>query len=392
MKPTDLPRRRFLRLAVASALTAPTLVRAAEPIRVGFLGPLSGVLGRVAETNRNCLAIALDEINAAGGLLGRRVELVTEDSQMSVMVSLDKARKMISRDGVSMIIGTVIPFEREAALQAAAQRQVMVIHPNLDEGRCHPQLLTTGQAPNQRIDPVIDWATRNIGKTMIIMASDLGTNRQVLVPQLEAAMKRHGGAVLSVRYVPFGMVDYGPVLQQVRAQAPDMVWHSITDDPLTFFKQYRSFGMKPQLVTDIVHESIAAATRGAAIGTIGVTSYMMSLSNAENRKFLDSYTARYPKSTTLRVGGKVVMMPMGESAYTGARLYAQAVNLAQSTDVARVKTAMQGMTLDAPRGKTQVGAGATHLLSPSFVARVGEDSSLELLSTYDPIAVCCQTS
>jgi ABC-type branched-subunit amino acid transport system substrate-binding protein len=171
-----------------------------------------------------------------------------------------------------------------------------------------------------------------------------------------------------------------------------MVWHSITDDPITFVKQYKSFGMKAQLVTDIIHESIAVATRGASTGIIGVTSYMMSLANAENKRFLDSYTARYPNSTPLRVGGNVVMMPMGESAYTGARLYAQAVKAANSTDVAMIKRAMQGLTVDAPRGKVRVGPGATHLLSPTFVAQVGQDNTFQLLSAFDPIAASCTTS
>lgn len=387
-----LARRDFLRLSAAAAASAPMFARAADPLRIGFLSPLSGPLARVADTNRNALLMAIDEINAAGGLLGRKVEMVAEDSQMSVKVSLDKARKMIQRDGVTMITGMVLPFEREAAIQAAAGSESMVIHPNFDEGRCHAQLLTTGPATNQRVSPVIEWAAKNVGKRMAVLASDLGTNRQILVPQLEAAMKRHGGEVVSVRYFPFGTTDYGPVLQQIQALAPDFVWHSIGDDPLTFVKQYRSFGMRPQLVTDIMHESIAVTTQGASTGAIAVTSYMMNLQNAENRKFLDTYTARFPNSTPLRVSGRVVMLPMGECTYTGMRVYAQAVKAAGKTNVSAVKAALPSQEVMSPRGRVSVGADATHLMSSVFIGRVQSDNNFELLSTFAPVPAVCSVA
>ena len=118
---------RRLLLAAAGAIAMPAiprLARASAPIRIGLLAPLSGPLTRVGETNRNCAALAVDEINASGGLLGRPLELRVEDTEMSTAVALEKARQLFMGDEVVMITGMVLPSEREAALQEIGRAHV----------------------------------------------------------------------------------------------------------------------------------------------------------------------------------------------------------------------------------------------------------------------------
>ncbi len=184
MQHTLQGRRALLRgmAAILACGTAPAAVRAAAPLKIGLLTPFSGPLARVAEANRNCLMMAVDEINAAGGLLGQALQIVSEDSQMSAKVSLDKARKLLAGDGVAMVTGMVLPFEREAVLQVASRYRRLVVYPNFDEGRCHPLLLTTGLASNQRVVPLIDWAVAQAGKSFFVLASDIGSNRSTLLP------------------------------------------------------------------------------------------------------------------------------------------------------------------------------------------------------------------
>ncbi len=391
MNHAAIHRRTLLRGAVAgiACSAAPAIVRAAPPIRIGLLAPFSGPLARVAETNRNCLKLAVDEINASGGLLGQPLKIVVEDTQMSAKVALDKARKLLVGDGVAMITGMVLPFEREAALQAAGSVQRLVIFPNFDEGRCHRLLLTTGLAANQRVEPLIDWAAKNGGKTFFVLVSDIGSNRSVLVPQIQAAVERSGGTLLGTRFFPFGTRDYGPVLQQLQGMAPDVVWHSIGDDPVSFVKQYHSFGMKPQLITDITHESLAMATEGASTGTVGVSPYFMGVATPENQAFLDAYTRQFADSTPLRVGGHVVMLPHGESTYTGAKLFAAAVRKTGRADAASIKAAVSGVVINAPRGRVVLGPGGSHLHGVALVARARADGTFQLLDTTPTVPVNC---
>ncbi|WP_133664005.1 ABC transporter substrate-binding protein [Paraburkholderia sp. BL10I2N1] len=367
------------------------LARAATPLKIGLLAPLSGPLTRVGETNRNCAALAIDEINAAGGVLGRPLQLLVEDTQMSTAVALDKARQLFMRDDVAMLTGMVLPAEREAALQAAVAARRLVVYPNFDEGRCHAQLLTTGLAMNQRIEPAIQWLVREVGKKVCVVVSDMGSNRRTLVPQLQVSIERHGGTLVDVSYFPFGTRDFGAVLQRIAALRPQIVWHSIGDDPVTFVKQYRSFSMEPQLVSDIAHESLSIATEGASTGTLGVSSYFMSLDNAANRAFLARYTARYADAHAPRLGASVVVLPHGENTYAGIQLFAQAVHLAGSIEPGRVKAALPRLSLALPRGPVSVTGDGGHVLCATRIGRARTDNSFEILASTGPIAPTCQT-
>ncbi|KWO47996.1 branched-chain amino acid ABC transporter substrate-binding protein [Burkholderia sp. MSMB1459WGS] len=384
---------RMTMLGVVGALAAttyPTRARAVAPIKIGLLAPLSGPLTRVGETNRHCAALAIEEINAAGGLLGRPLQLAVEDTQMSTTVTLEKARQLFMRDEAAMITGMVLPAEREAALQAARGAARLVIYPNFDEGRCDPQLLSTGLSVAQRVEPLIGWLMRAGGKSVSAVVSDVGSNRKVLIPSLEAAVTRHGGRFLSVYWLPFGTRDYGAVLQRIAGEQPQLVWHSVGDDPVTFVKQYRSFAMKPQLVTDIAHESLSIATAGASTGIVGVSSYFMSLDSSENRTFLARYTARVADTHVPRLGSYAVMLPHGECTYAGVRLFAQAVRAAGSLDVTRVKSVLPGISLDLPRGKAGVSQGGDHVTCEARIAQARADNSFAVLDSIGPIQAVCQ--
>ncbi|WP_118181164.1 ABC transporter substrate-binding protein [Paraburkholderia phosphatilytica] len=392
---STLNRRAFTRglFAAAAGTFVPAAVqpvRAAAPLRIGLLAPLSGALTRVGETNRNCAALAVDEINAAGGLLGRPLELRVEDTQMSTATTLEKARQLFMRDGVAMITGMVLPSEREAVLQAAGAAGRLVIYPNFDEGRCHPHLFTTGLTANQRVEPAIAWLMRGGGSTVCAVMSDIGSNRKVLVPELQASAARHGGRLLDVSWLPFGTRDYGPVLQRVAALRPQIVWHSIGDDPVSFVKQYRSFSMSPLLVSDIAHESLSIATGGAAAGTIGVSSYFMSVNTPANRDFLARYTARYAGPRDPRLGPYAVVLPHGENTYAGIRLFAQAVRQAGSVDVDRVKVALARVSDALPRGTTAVSSDGGHVLCQTLIGQDRADNSFGMLDVTGPVAPLCE--
>lgn len=389
-------RREFSRTAILGAVGAlavsavPSRVLSATPVRIGLLAPLSGPLTRVGETNRNCAALAVDEINAAGGLLGRPLQLSVEDTQMSTAVTLEKARQLLMRDEVAVLTGMVLPSEREAALQVVRSAGRLVIYPNFDEGRCDPHLFTTGLAVSQRIDPLIGWLMRGGGGSVCAVVSDIGSNRKVLVPALQAAVKRYGGQFLNVYWLPFGTRDYGAVLQQVASQHPQIVWHSIGDDPVSFVKQYRSFGLDSQLVTDIAHESLSIASTGASTGLIGVSSYFMSLDNPANRDFLVRYSAREAGPHDPKLGPYAVVLPHGECTYAGLRLFAEAVKAAGSVDVARVKAALPAVSLDLPRGRTGVSQDGDHVLCRTHIGRALADNSFALLDSVGPIPPRCE--
>ncbi len=373
----------------AGLLAKPAILRATTPMKIGLLAPMTGALAFVGYTNQNCLTLAVEEINAAGGILGREVQIVTEDTEGSSKVTVEKARRLLMSDDVVVLTGTVLPSEREAALQVAASLGRLVIHPNFDEGRCHPNLLTTGLADKQRIEPMVSWLTKNVGKSLYLLLSDTGTNRKSFVPHLQSTLTAHGATLAGVRYFPFGTRDYGPAFQEVKAAGVDIVWHSIADDPITFVKQYYSFGMKPQLVTEITHESIAKVSDGASVGDLGVSSYFMSLNNAANTEFLKKYGKDFSNFTGVRVDGMVPVLPHGESTYVGVKIFAEAARIADSVDLPKIKQALTKVSLDLPRGPVRVDVAASHLLCQSLIGRARKDSMFDILEKTDPIQSTC---
>ncbi len=391
MRSRRISRRRFGSLAAGTAAVAgfPAIVRAADPVRIGFLGPLSGALAFVGQTNQNCLNLAVSEINEQGGILGRKVEVVAEDSQMSTKTSLDKARKLFQSDRVIAVTGLVLPSEREAALSVAVPAKRYVLYPNFDEGRCHPNLICTGLAANQGAVPMVQWLTKNVGKSMYIIASDLATNRDIMQGLIKAELEKQGGTLVGAQFFPFGTRDFGPALQQVTAARPDIVWHAIGDDPITFVKQYHSFGMKPQLVTPLVHESIAAATEGASIGNLGVESSYMSVDTPANRAFVDAYSKRFADFTPRRVRGKVVILPHGEKTYVSAKLLAAAAQLGGGTDYDALRRGFGQVVLDAPRGTVKVDLAASHVLCDTLVGKVMPDRGIDVIARLGPIEPVC---
>ncbi len=388
---SSINRRRLLKTATgtAAALAFPGILRAADSVRIGLLAPLSGALALVGQSNHNCLMLAVDEINAAGGLAGRKLEIVAEDSQMSTKVSVDKARKLFTQDNVVAVTGMVLPSEREAVLSAAAAAQGLAFYPNFDEGRCHRSLITTGLAANQGTAPMAKWLTDHVGKSMAIVASDLGTNRDVLGRMFKALFEQAGGKVQSIQFFPFGTRDFGPALQQIQAGRPDIVWHAIGDDPITFIKQYASFGMKPQLVTQLAHESIAAACEGAATGVISVESSFMSVDTAANKALIAAHDRRFSAFTPRRVRGHVTLLPHNERTYVSAKLLAEAVRRGGGVGFEDIRKGLTDATLDAPRGALRVEAASGHMLCDTLVGRVAVDGGIDVVERLAPTVPAC---
>jgi ABC-type branched-subunit amino acid transport system substrate-binding protein len=391
MGSSKITRRRFgvLAAGLAGVTAFPAILRAADPIKIGFLGPLSGALAFVGQTNQNCLNLAVSEINEAGGITGRKLEVIAEDSQMSTKTTLDKARKLFQSDGVVAVTGMVLPSEREAALSIAVQAKRHVLYPNFDEGRCHPNLICTGLSTNQSTIPMVQWLAKNVGKKIYVVASDLATNRDIMLNSLKTELEAQGGTLAGAQFFPFGTRDFGPALQQVAAANPDIVWHAIGDDPITFVKQYHSFGMKPQLVTPLVHESIAAATEDASIGNIGVESSYMSVDTEANRAFVEAYSKRFADFTPRRVRGKVVILPHGEKTYVSAKLLAEAIRLGGGTDYDALRAGFGKVTLAAPRGTVKVDLAASHLTCDTLVGMVMPDRGIDVIARLGPIAPVC---
>ena len=243
----------------ASGLGFPSILRANDEIKVGFIGPISGFYALQGTDMLQCTQLAVDEVNAAGGAAGRELALYVEDNKLEPKATIDAARKLIHRDEVDVVIGVLASSSRVAAVSVTEPAKQLFIYPTFYEGgECRKYLICTGTVPNQSVDPTVPWLAENVGKSIYVIGNDFEYPRGMAV-LIKQAIERVGGTYAGEEYYPFGTSEYGPIFQRIKAANPDIVWVMDANQPV-MVQQYRSFGMAPQLISTILHENWTTKT------------------------------------------------------------------------------------------------------------------------------------
>jgi len=297
-----LNRRDVLRITAAGAMAAgalPALSQTNRPVKIGFLSGMTGLESILGETQLNCFKLAVDEVNAAGGIAGRKIEFVVEDDQTTTRGAIDKSRKLITSDKVDVIIGLLASLTHVAARSVTGPAKMPLIYTTYYEGGvCEPHFFSTGQIPNQQIVPTARWLTSNVGKSVYVIGSDYIWPKKS-TEAVDAAFKQLGGKLLGAEFVPFGTQDFAPILNRANAAKPDIVWLMVAgSDAITALKQFKSFGMKQQLVHQGLDDVISSAHPELTAGAISNQSYFMSIDNPRNLAFVSS-TDFWPLNTTV---------------------------------------------------------------------------------------------
>jgi urea transport system substrate-binding protein len=362
----------------AAAIGAPAILRAADKVKIGFLSALTGLETILGETQLNCFKLAVDEINAGGGAGGREIEYVVEDDQTTTKGAIEKARKLLSQDKVNVIIGLIASLEHVAVRSVTTPAKRLLIYTTYYEGGvCEKYFVATGQVPNQQIEPMTKWLTKNVGKTVYVLGSDYIWPRKS-TEAVEAAFQANGGKMVGAEFFPFGTQDFGPALEKVKAANPDMVWIMVAGaDGVTALKQYRSFGMTPQLVSHGLDEIYSFAHPDLTAGSISNQAYFMGLDNPKNKEFVASYQKKFGVDKPINA--------IGEAAYDAAWLYALAVAKAGSTEDDKVIAALGQVEFEAPQGHVNINVQTNHMVCNSILARGKPDKSWETIENFGQI-------
>ena len=362
----------------AAGIGAPAILRAADKVKIGFLSALTGLETILGETQLNCFKLAVDEINAGGGAGGREIEYVVEDDQTTTKGAIEKARKLLSQDKVNVIIGLIASLEHVAVRSVTTPAKRLLIYTTYYEGGvCEKYFVATGQVPNQQIEPMTKWLTKNVGKTVYVLGSDYIWPRKS-TEAVEAAFQANGGKMVGAEFFPFGTQDFGPALEKVKAAKPDMVWIMVAGaDGVTALKQYRSFGMTPQLVSHGLDEIYSFAHPDLTAGSISNQAYFMGLDNPKNKEFVASYQKKF--------GADKPINAIGEAAYDAAWLYALGVAKAGSTEDDKVIAALGQVDFEAPQGHVNINVQTNHMVCNSILARGKPDKSWETIENFGQI-------
>jgi urea transport system substrate-binding protein len=398
-------RRTFLKAAVLSASIAAigglsSSAYAADTIKVGILHSLSGTMAISETALKETALMTIEEINAKGGVLGKKLEPVVVDPASDWPKFAEKARQLLSQDKVAVTFGCWTSVSRKSVLPVYKELNGLLFYPVQYEGEeLEKNVFYTGAAPNQQAIPAVEYLMSKEGgsaKRFVLLGTDYvypRTTNKILRAFLHS--KGVADADIIEEYTPFGHSDYQTIIAKIKKFAGEgkktAVISTINGDSnVPFYKELGNAGLKakdvPVVAFSVGEEELRGVDAKPLVGHLAAWNYFMTVKNPENEKFIKMYRdwakkAKLPKPETV-----VTNDPM-EATYVGIHMWAQAVEKAKSTDTDKVIAAMAGQTFKAPSGFTlKMDETNHHLHKPVFIGEIKADGQFNTVwKTKGPI-------
>lgn len=359
-------------LTAAGTLAAPAIMRhaalGADPIKVVGIHDASGGLDIYGKPMIACLDFAVEECNAAGGLLGREVQLINYDPQSSIQLYTQFAVQAATKDRAAVVHGGITSASREAIRPILHRYNTLYFYNTQYEGGvCDRNTFCCGSTPAQNVNKLVPYIMEKWGKKVYILAADYNYG-QITSKWITKYTREAGGQVLSVDFFPLDVTNFGPAISKIQAAKPDAVVSALVGGAhVSFYRQWAASGMKPQI-------PMASTTFGGGNetlllspeegnGIVSAFSYFQEIDNPLNKAFLEKFHAKIPNAPYL--GAELAMRT-----YVGFNLWAEGVKRAGSIDRMKVITALEsGISMDTPAGKTVVDPKTHHTTLDVFVAQ-----------------------
>ncbi len=351
-----------------------------EPIVVGILHSLSGTMAVSEVSVKDAELLAISEINAAGGVLGRQIEYILEDGASDWPTFTEKARKLTQSDQVAATFGCWTSASRKAVLPVFEEQQSLLFYPVQYEGlESSPYIYYMGATTNQQIVPSVEYLLEEGMTKFFLLGSDYvfpRTANGIIKAQLAAA----GGETLEEEYTPLGHTDYSTVIAKIQAAQPDVVYNTLNGDSnVAFFKQLQAAGISaedlPTLSVSVAEEEVRGIGADAMVGHLTAWNYYQTVETPENEAFVAAYKEMF--------GADRVTADPHESAYIGVHLWAMGVEAAGTTEVEAVRAALAGMQFQAPQGLVTVNGENQHISKTVRIGRIREDGLIDTIWATD---------
>ena len=296
-----ISRRTLLNAAGATALTAGMPLRRAfadEPIKLGAIQDNSGVLDAYGKPMVMATAMAVAEINAAGGLLGRQIELKQYDSQSDIALYTKYAQQLVREDKVDVAHAGITSASREAIRQTFRRANTLYFYNVLYEGGvCDRNCFCTGTTPAQAVEPIIDYAMKKWGNKVYVLAADYNYG-QITAKWVAHYVEERKGSVLATNFFPLDVSDFGSTIAKIQDAAPKFVVAALVGGAhMSFFRQWAASGMNKKIpltsTTFGVGNEHLALSPAEGDGILIAGNYSPELDTPANKKFLAAWAKRY---------------------------------------------------------------------------------------------------
>ncbi|OPG04992.1 urea ABC transporter substrate-binding protein [Streptomyces sp. GKU 895] len=316
-----------------------------DTVKVGLLNSLSGTMAISEVTVRDSLKLAIDEINASGGVLGKKIKPISEDGASDWPTFAEKAQKLIKEDGVAATFGCWTSASRKAVKPVFEKNKSLLFYPVQYEGlEQSPYIFYTGATTNQQIVPALDYLKGKGLKKLYLVGSDYVFPRTAN-KEIKAYAKANGMTILGEDYAPLGSTEFSTIANKVKASKADAVFNTLNGDSnVAFFKEYKSAGLTaksmPVVSVSIAEEEVKSIGTQYLAGQLTAWNYYQTTAGAANTKFVKAYKAKYG-------------------------------------DPEKVKAASDGITFDAPEGTVTVDGATQHVYKTARIGEIGTDGQIK---------------
>jgi branched-chain amino acid transport system substrate-binding protein len=340
-------------------------------IRVGVIADQTGPLSFVGQANANVARMVIGDINAKGGLLGRQLELILEDSATNDAVAAAVAAKLIEQDRVDVVFGGIYSSTRQAIKEPVVTKgRTLYIYPEQYEGQeAHPLIFCTGPVPAQQVEPFVPWLMQQTGATRFYLPSADYIWPRVMNTKVREVVTALGGSIVGEEYFPVDHTDYRATVEKITASKADVVFNmTVPPGVSSFLEQLHASGFAArggQLVCTYFDENFLNMVPAPLVeGLYSCLDYYQGIDDPFSKKLLAQYDALYPGAAKFTAGSAC------SGLYRGFRLWAAAVTEAGTLAQADVIAAFDHAQIaEGPGGPAAMVPGQHHARLNMYIAQ-----------------------
>lgn len=377
-------------LLLAGMLT-PVLAQNPQPIVVGSILDETGALNVYGKPMVDATRLAIESINAAGGVLGRPLKLVSYDAQSDNAKYTVYANQLSLRDKAAVIMGGITSASREAIRPIADRNRTLYFYNEQYEGGvCDKNVFATGIVPSQQIAPLVNWAIKQGAKKFYLLAADYNYGH-ISADWVRQYVSKAGGSVVGAEFVPLDVAEFGSVISKLQEAKPDVVFSLLVGgNHIAFYRQFAAAGLQGRMKVvsatfGLGNEQVVLGPKEAG-GIVVAYPYFQELDLPANRAFRAAWAKAYGNDYPYITDSAVAV-------WNGWHLWAQAVDKAGSTDRQKVIAALEsGVGFDGPSGRVSIDPRTHHLVQNVHLAQAGASRGFTLIGAQDAVVPAYERS
>lgn len=366
-----------------AALGFSSIVFSGESAKIGAIYDLTGGLNIYGLQQSKALHLAVEDINANGGVLGEKVELVEYDSQSQLSNYTAYTKALILRDKVDVLFAGLTSSSREAIRPIIRRSKLPYFYSALYEGgACDKYTFLTGATASQQMNKLIEWSIKKYGPKIYIMAPNYNFGT-ISAHWVDLYAKKFGGEVVGQDFLPLTLTDYSPTIQKIQAAKPDfVVTLPVGANQTGFLEQYAAAGLKER--TPLVSTNYGSGNQQVVVspkagkGIISAQEYFMWVDEPKNKPFVAKWKDKY--------GLEEPIVSEAADVWNAVHLWAKAVEKSGSVDGPKVVAALESnLSFEGPNGVVTIHPGSHHLIQNIYIAEGNDRHGFDIVKTFQQV-------